>query len=67
MKTNLDVVMDLVDAIPEMATWHLSEAHRLVYREAYLACLAEAGWTEDEYDQALCDRLPLINLHPDRV
>ena len=57
MKTNLDALMDLVDAIPETATWHLSEEHRLAYRKAFLGCLAGAGWTEEEYDQALCERV----------
>jgi hypothetical protein len=56
-RSPFDLVCDVVDGLPEAPHALDNEECRLDYVSAYTATLAAHGWTEAEFDAALCDRL----------
>jgi hypothetical protein len=57
VKSHFNLVLDVVDALPEAARALDNEECRLDYVSAYGSALAAHGWTPREFDIELCKRV----------
>jgi hypothetical protein len=51
---------EMGDKLEELIAKHdafASEENRLAFRAEWTAFIEASGWTEDEYETALCDRI----------